>query len=360
MARPKSPYALYKRPAKKNKHIYYVRFRDPVTGKYKTAISTGCTRRDKAVLWADKYLRTKTEKSKNITFSEYVKGFWNLSGAYAQGKIVRGYTISKGYLDIAQGNTKNHLLPVWGEYRLYDLTPGKIDKWVIRLKKELSLSPATINKLLQTLRTILDQATADSLINENPAKYIKPLKVVYKKRGIFTPSELMRLFKTPAVWCDFRHYALNLLVSVTAMRMGEIRGLTVDCVHKDYIEIRFSWEQKYGTKEPKFGSVRDIPITPFVFNVLDRIIFETKPQNILFYSDTGKDRPLSKSVIEKQFYNALEQIGISRTEQIKRNLKFHSYRHTLNTILRSRGVIDSKIRMITGHKNFLKKSQYNF
>ncbi|MBN2534129.1 MAG: hypothetical protein JXB88_14660 [Spirochaetales bacterium] len=43
MARPKSPYALYKRPAKKNKQIYYVRFRDPVTEKYKTAISTGCT-----------------------------------------------------------------------------------------------------------------------------------------------------------------------------------------------------------------------------------------------------------------------------------------------------------------------------
>ena len=135
------------------------------------------------------------------------------------------------------------------------------------------------------------------------------------------------------------------------MRMGEIRGLQVECVYKDYVEIRHSWEEKYGLKEPKYGSVRDIPISPPVFDALDRVIFKTKPERLVFYADGQKDRPLSKSVIEKQFYRTLEQIGISRAEQKKRNLVFNSYRHTLNTILRSRGVIDSKIRMITGHKS---------
>ncbi len=41
MERPKRPYSVHRRPsARKNRHIYYVRFRDPETGAYQSAISS--------------------------------------------------------------------------------------------------------------------------------------------------------------------------------------------------------------------------------------------------------------------------------------------------------------------------------
>jgi integrase len=60
---------------------------------------------------------------------------------------------------------------------------------------------------------------------------------------------------------------------------------------------------------------------------------------------------MSKSVIEKHLASALALIGIPVVEQRLRRLSFHSWRHFLNTMLRSCGVPDAKVREITGHRS---------
>jgi integrase len=154
----------------------------------------------------------------------------------------------------------------------------------------------------------------------------------------------------PAIWDDYRHYAINVLTLATGIRISEVRGLLVDQVHGDYIAVQTAWTDRYGLKEPKWGSCRDIPITPKVYDVLQKIIDTTKPQTLMFYSSQDYNRPMAKSHIEKKLYNALHNIGIDEKQRKERNLTFHSHRHTLNTILRSAGVNDAKIRMITGHR----------
>lgn len=58
MERPKRPYSVHRRPsARKNRHIYYVRFRDPETGEYLSAVSSGQTSRAGACNWADERLK---------------------------------------------------------------------------------------------------------------------------------------------------------------------------------------------------------------------------------------------------------------------------------------------------------------
>ncbi len=79
------------------------------------------------------------------------------------------------------------------------------------------------------------------------------------------------------------------------------------------------------------------------------MITSTKATQLVYYGAT-KETPLSKSWIEKQLYRALERIGIDEVSRRKRNIVFHSLRHTTNTILRSAGIADSKVRMITGHR----------
>jgi integrase len=358
MERRKRQYSLYQRPTnKRNIKKYYARFRDPKTGEFKSGINTGFSRKEDAIEWCVKYLQDEKEHREHITLDEYSRGFWNYSGKYAQSKIARGYSISRGFLSISEGYTRNHILPVWGSDRIQDLTPGKIDAQIIRLRKETALAPATINKILQTLRTMLDQAVADGWLSENPAAFVKPLKNEYTERGTFTPTEMKKLFN-PSIWLEYKHYALNLFAACTGARLGEIRGLSPDCVHRDHVNILFSWEQSHGLTAPKCGSIRDVPINFKIFNALDRVIVETKPEKILFFSDAGKDRPLSKTVIEKHLYKAMARIGIDEIERRERKLVFHSHQHTLNTPLRSHNISDAKIRRITGHKNEETQDRY--
>jgi len=142
MERQKSPYSIQKRPTtKKNRFIYYAKFRDSETDGYQSAISTGYTRRDDVIRWCEERLRNGTNAKARIKLSEYVQGFWDIDGRYALGKIARGHTISNGYLEIAESNTRNHLIPAWGGLAIGSLTAGKIDSWVINLRNSSGLAP---------------------------------------------------------------------------------------------------------------------------------------------------------------------------------------------------------------------------
>ena len=81
--------------------------------------------------------------------------------------------------------------------------------------------------------------------------------------------------------------------------MGEIRGLSPSNVAEDHVVVSRSWEEKYGLKDPKFGSFREIPISPYVYDVIHTVIDLTSPEDILFFGVKGKYKPLHKSVIEK-------------------------------------------------------------
>ncbi len=68
MEHQKRPYSLSKRPpTRKNRGVFYVRFRDE-TGAYKSAVSTGCGNRDDALLWCPRRLalRRSSFKSSSI------------------------------------------------------------------------------------------------------------------------------------------------------------------------------------------------------------------------------------------------------------------------------------------------------
>ena len=351
MERRTTPYSIHKRPTKhKNRFMYYVKFRDIETGDYMSAVSSGNTNRGDAIRWAEDRVKSGLVGRKNPRFRDYVLGFWDRSSRYAQGRIAREKAISDGTLDIAKTNTKNHLIPRWGDLKLQAITAGGIDAWVIELHNNSEFKSATINKLLQTLRIILGQAAKDGIISYNPAKDVEPLKEHPVERGAFTLPELQKLFVSQDIWPDETHWTINLLAVATGMRMGEIRGLGIGAIGSRHIDICRSWEQGYGFKEPKRGSSRTLPVCELLADALSRIALMHRPEDILFYGRHTKKLPLSKSVIEKYFREALPKIGISDEARKTRALTFHSYRHSVITILRATGVHDSKVHHVAGHK----------
>jgi integrase len=354
--RPRRPYSIYRRPAKKGRDIYYAKFRDPATSAYSVFRSTGCRRRDDAVIWCESHLSEQRQKRENIPFAKYVEGFWLPSGAYAQAKISRGFTISPNYLRIAEVYTRTHLVPVFGTSQLRDITTRAIDGWVVERRKAGKLAPATINRLLQHLKTILGQAASEGLISENPAAHVRPVKLEMSEKGVLSSEEISKLL-APNEWNDQRHYALNLLAYATGMRLGEIRGLLVQDLHRDRIEIRHNWQDGEGLKTPKLDSNRSVPISDRIIKVLEQLLHDSQPESLVFYGAT-KETPLPKYTIEWNFNQALKRIGIDKETRLSRNLSFHSWRHSMNTILRSQGIVDSKVRRVTGHRSALMSDHY--
>jgi integrase len=82
-------------------------------------------------------------------------------------------------------------------------------------------------------------------------------------------DEVKQLFLDHSLWHDHRHYAINLLAA-TGARMGEIRGLLVQDLFPEHIEIPHSWEDHSGLKEPKWGSFRSVPISQTIQRALER------------------------------------------------------------------------------------------
>ncbi len=367
MAHSEFTYILYKRKSsstkKKVKPVYYAKVYEDNGHAPEYRVSTGQTSKSAAIDWLYNHLeerkeeRIRKEREKHeITFSQLADGFWDIDGAYAKDKRARLRTVSNGFLDSRRGTMNNQVLPKWGKYKLTDLTASKIDRWVLDMASDNRIAPASVNQRLQIMKVMLEEACKRGYLQENPARFVKPVADRATPRGVLSFNEVKKLLN-PHIWNQYRHYAINLLTLSTGLRISEVRGLQVHQVHPDYIEVHTAWEEHYGLKEPKCGSTRDLPITDKVYKALRYVIETTKATDLVFY---GKEKttPLSKTAIEKNLYRTMARIGIDDAERRRRNITFHSHRHTLNTLMRSAGISDPKIRMMTGHREASMTERY--
>lgn len=349
-------YRLYRRKTvKENKHIYYVVLYDPEGKEYR--ISTGCSSKGSAVRWIEKHIdavkshrEIKLRRDHDCKLRDYVENFWDYEGVYAESRRARLWSIGKSYLAQARGITKNHLIPKWGDYYLKEIIPADIDEWVVSLVKGGKLAPRSINMILRTLSTVLQQAANERRIPENPASPVPFVRIEMNRRKILNRTELNDLIGDPDIWDDYRHFAINLLALTTGMRIGEIQGLQLEHIFSDHITVRKCWSRLEGLKEPKQRSIRDIPISKKLHEVLLKVIHHTRPQSYVFFGNTY-DSPIGRNQIIQALYKAYEKIGIDEQERKERKLDFHAHRHCLHTLLRSAGVPDHKIRIIAGHRS---------
>ena len=69
------------------------------------------------------------------------------------------------------------------------------------------------------------------------------------------------------------------------------------------------------------------------------------------FSDTDGKTPIARHKIYAQFKKALCNVGITEEERQKRNLSFHSWRHTFASNLANDNVPELYIRRLTGHSS---------
>ena len=307
---------LHKRPAsKKNRYIYYVQFYDD-DGKRMTARSTGQTSRAAAENWAyEQILQGLVTRKKDMKFSVFAENWfvWDQC-AYLERKLNRG-PYSRGYADKQRSYLLNHILPYFRDEKLSNITVEKIDDWLISLKN--TSSAITANRSLSVFKVMMKEAHRLGYIPRDPAKLVTKLSEKSAEKGIFSLKEA-RAILNPAnferVWqSNLLHYCFNLVAATTGMRMGEIQALKRQYLHEDFVEIKHSWDRKYGLKVPKTNSFRAVSIPSFVYKFLERLVASAEITDLNALIFAGKDpyKAIDHKAVLKYFYRALKAVDIT-------------------------------------------------
>lgn len=138
------------------------------------------------------------------------------------------------------GMINNYINPLIGDIKLEDLTPRMIDKFYISLTKVKTKSnknrkarteyvtPNSISKIHQLLRSAFNQAVKWELMARNPCTNATLPKFESKKRDIWTAETLLHALEV----CDDELLSLAINLSFScSLRLGELLALTWDCMN---------------------------------------------------------------------------------------------------------------------------------
>ena len=275
-------------------------------------------------------------------FSEYSEPFfvWDRC-PIIRDKLERGGHYSMEFANSQRMQIKKYLVPAFGSKVLPEISPAMINTWLRSLPKKSGIAPQTANKVLSILRQILDYAVSENLLQENPAKAVKPLIPQEHERGCFTPDQVKKIFSVR--WADYYVELACRLAATTGMRLGEVRGLLKEHVHADYIEVCHSYANREKLKSTKSGKSRIVPIPPALAQELLNV-----PQNGPYVISYDGTTPLWQTTITEKMNAHLSFCGIPYKDL---GLSFHSFRHFFNTQLVAQGVNENQILAVVGHSS---------
>ena len=134
---------------------------------------------------------------------------------------------------------ENYIKPLIGKLKVQEINTRVMERYYQQLLKTETVAPATgkrrskyvtpqtIRSIHKLLHSCFEQAVKWELIEKNPTEYASRPKADYNKRGIWTVETLFHALEV----CEDEtlKLAMNLAFSCS-MRLGEILGLTWDCV----------------------------------------------------------------------------------------------------------------------------------
>lgn len=244
---------------------------------------------------------------------------------------------------VTQGNVNRSLNPAFGKKALNAITVGDVNKWIG--KKRATLKPGSVQRELNTLNAILNDAVRNGLIDRNPATWADKIKGVEARQRFVTEQE----WKTILATCErieqeqedskeqtphrirgwLRHYVAWAYNS--GMRRAEILALNWDNVRevdKDHTVI-----EVLNSKSDKSRFVSCTPDMKAIIEAL-RALPRMDGDNRLF--------PLSMTTLKRSLAALWKATGLN-------DVRLHDLRRSHATILMSKGIDPRTIAGRLGH-----------
>jgi integrase len=377
--KPRKFFTLYRKQTKAGP-VWYVRFWDENTRRYAVTRSTGIPAAGKKQrrYEAEEAVRAmlpslRLDRTPDKDFVQYASGFWTANSPYAREcKAVRKRPLSAGYMKNSLEDIRRLIEPFPGfrGVTLQTLTAGHIKDWMV-WAAEQGISGRRINAALQAIRVAVRYAVSREELKNDPFMNIREAPENPREKGILTIGEVHALIRMPAK--DPRTRLAVLLGVLCGLRRGEVRGLLWGDIGDGVITVCHNWIDGEGIKAPKCngGALRENKrFVPFpasvsaVFETVRQISRNPAPDHFVFEGMYHPGEPLSNNFFRRALADELLAIGINKlttdkngkkviddSEQRRRNLTFHSLRHSYITLGRLAGITDLEIQALAGHKS---------
>lgn len=343
-------------------------------------ISTGTTDIVEAVAFAEDYLKRDgltTADDKNLTIREYCDGFFSRRDKCSfYHRMERLHKMrDEVYWRNSQGYVDNYIIPCLGARRIDSLSTRGIENWILDIKgvKGQELAAGTKSKILQCLRTILDEAVRDEIIDSNPATMaVSPSdsEEDKKERRVFSlyeqkllmPEDLIERIK---LWGGIMWASYFSVLADTGMRPGEVMGLRVCDVYKTpqgygvvaVQEVSSDGKRiKQRVKTSGKGMERRVALLSSSTGQLIEQLMEcsniTSDEECLFLKKRAvKDSYLGIDTANKHMRGVLRKLGLEEATQ-------YSFRHTFATFRRG-NADEQALALAMGHSGGSVRNDYD-
>lgn len=270
-------------------------------------------------------------RTSNLTVSDALDGYLQATRKTCAASTWKNYKSAVEY----------HLKPTFGHIRLVDLTSTEIRKWI----STLNITNKRINNVLIPLRTILNDAYADGLIERNPIIRISNLSVRFDEPQPFTPTEMMEIYKElPAQGKNLAQFAIW-----SGLRTSELIALEWSDIDwlKGLVRVRRACVNKI-VKVPKTKSgERDVKLLPPALDALnDQKQYTLEFNKRIFHNPRTNTPWETDGQIRKTMWQpALKRAGV--TYRIP-----YQMRHTYASTLLSAGENPLWVAGQMGHKDW--------
>ena len=274
-----------------------------------------------------------------------------------------GKAISEGYVKKQRRRMETYLC----SDTIVDLKIGSIRRADIldfrRRLIEKGTGARTVNMTIGILKIVFHEALFREDIDRDPTLGIGQLKYEQQEIGIFTRQEMIELFaERPGVWRDLPAYTAFLLAAHCGLRRSEVLALTWRQLVLDngviYVDRAMTDNQL-----PKWNKKRTTLMTAKCVDALKELRKSSSwvlPDHFVFSYADGTPRKFTWW--KKNFESAMIRANLVSREGSKivnpRNLRPHSFRHSLNTLLRSEDADPAKLREMFGWSSEAVQDRY--
>lgn len=248
---------------------------------------------------------------------------------------LKAYSIStiKTYL-----NEMAQLLILLKNIPADQLTPFHLKRYLVYCFEKLRLKENTLHSRINALKFYYEQVLKKEKFFWEIPRPKKPLILP----NVLGKKEIASLFNAIS---NVKHKAILFTAYSAGLRVSEVVNLKLEDIVSDRMQIKIVSAK--GKKD------RFVNLSPVLLEALRGYFKKANPKPVIYlFESTIAGQPYSSRSAQKVFQRASEKAGI------RRDISFHSLRHSFATHLLEKGVDIRYIKDILGHYNIKTTERY--